>query len=187
MASNRESNGRFKKGSHWRQPQKHWSKDWLETQYINLQRSMSDIAGECGCRESAIAYWLAKHGIPRRTTSQSRSVKHWGQSGPANPMYGKYGAANPNWNGGISPERQKIHARYQWRAVRQEVLRRDENKCVRCGSGRSVSKSIHMHHIKSWAKNPEYRFDLANIVTLCRQCHQWVHSKENTAHELLAH
>ena len=40
-------------------------------------------------------------------------------------------------------------------------------------------------HGKTGAGNEALRFDPANAVTLCRSCHQWVHSKANTAGEYL--
>jgi hypothetical protein len=37
-------NGRFVKGQHWRQPQPHWSKEWLHQQYVVLGRSTGNPA-----------------------------------------------------------------------------------------------------------------------------------------------
>lgn len=59
-----------------------------------------------GVTEGAIFYWLSRCGIARRTVSQARSIKKWGLYGKSNPMYGRIGNANPNWRGGVTPERQ---------------------------------------------------------------------------------
>ena len=34
--------------------------------------------------------------------------------------------------------------------------------------------------------NPDYRFELSNIITVCQSCHNWIHSKENTKNEFLS-
>ena len=185
MASNRRSDGTFKKGTHWREPQPHWNKDWLFAEYVTKHRSAKEIAEQVGCKENNIVYWLAKHGIPRRTMTEVRKVKHWGADGAANPMFGKCDEANPNWKGGVSPERQKQYARAMWKAIKQAVFTRDGHACQRCGESPTGHKALHTHHKKPWKRNPYLRFDTNNITTLCRACHEWVHSLENTSHEFL--
>lgn len=100
MAANR---GRFKKGEHWRKPKPHWEREWLRIEYCEKGRSAGDIAVQAGCTECNIYFWLKKHGIPRRSISEARAKKHWGASGSANPMYGRRGAENPHWRGGVDP------------------------------------------------------------------------------------
>src|SRR5688572_2491626 len=114
MASNRKSNGTFKKGTHWRKPKPHWKREWLFNEYVTNGRSAKEIAHDVGCKENNILYWLAKHRIPRRTMVEVRQVKHWGVDGAENWMFGRCDEANPNWKGGISPERQKQYARAMW-------------------------------------------------------------------------
>jgi thymidylate synthase (FAD) len=172
--------GRFVKGQHWRPPQKHWQREWLEQQYVTLGRSSGDIAAECGCTDGNIMHWLRKHGIARRTISEARKLKHWGVSGADNPMHGKTGALNPRFVDGSSPERQRMYARGEGRAFIRAVLGRDGYHCRRCGTPNSGRKSLHVHHVKPWAGNAALRLDPNNAVTLCRPCHQWVHSRGNT-------
>lgn len=186
MTIARRSNGTFETGTHWRPRKPHWDKEWLETEYTTNQRSSADIASQAGCEDTNIQFWLAKHGIPRRTVSQVRALKHWGSVGIANPMFGKTGALNPNYVDGSSPERQRAYAQAQGRAFLKAVYARDGFQCVRCSSPKTGPKSLHAHHIKPWAGNPTLRFDLANVVTLCRSCHNWVHSKRNTKGEFIA-
>lgn len=51
-----------------------------------------------------------------------------------------------------------------WRIL---VLKRDENKCVLCGS----LDRIECDHIKSFKYFPELRYDVNNGRALCHWCH----------------
>lgn len=182
----RAANGRFIKGAHWRPRAPHWDAEWLREQYVTLGRSTGEIALSANTTDAAILYWLKKHGIPRRTTSEARAIKYWGVAGTANPMHGKTGAANPRYVDGSSPERQRMYVRGEGREFLSAVRERDGHRCRRCGCAAKGVRGLHVHHIQSWAGNPALRFDKANAVTLCRGCHEWVHSRKNLSREFLA-
>lgn len=59
-----------------------------------------------------------------------------------------------------------------WRA---DVYTRDDFTCQKC---LKRGGKLNAHHIKSWAKYPEHRFDLENGITLCEVCHKSIHKKE---------
>jgi 5-methylcytosine-specific restriction endonuclease McrA len=73
-----------------------------------------------------------------------------------------------NWKGGISVNVHSImEPRYrQWRS---DVFSRDNWTCQTCGA-RGVT--LEAHHIKSWARFPELRYDINNGATLCKPCHE---------------
>jgi hypothetical protein len=187
VKTKRKRNGQFLPGTHWREHAPFRDKDYLLNEYVILQRSAGEIATCHGVTDSAIYHWLAKHGIPRRDNSEVRKVKHWGVSGPDNPMFGKVGPANPNYVDGSSPERQRMYAQSVGKGFIRAILARDNYCCRRCSATKEMdgSKSLHVHHIKPWAGHPELRFDPLNVVTLCRTCHSWVHSKLNILREFL--
>ncbi len=89
------------------------------------------------------------------------------------------GSKHHNYKGGNSPERQRLYMSGEGRAFLRAIYHRDDYKCTRCGSPKIEDKGLHAHHILSWAEYPETRFDPANVVTLCRGCHSWVHSNAN--------
>ena len=60
----RNSNGQFQKGTHWRERKPFWDRDWLDNEYTVKGRSSAEIADDFGLRDTAILYWLDKHGIP---------------------------------------------------------------------------------------------------------------------------
>jgi hypothetical protein len=67
------------------------------------------------------------------------------------------------------------------RAWSGKVKDRCGNRCVVCGS----SRSLRAHHLMSWADNIEHRFDLDNGVAVCRRHHDKFHNQygrgKNTA------
>lgn len=106
--------------------------------------------------------------------------------GERNGMSGRTGTSNPRYKDGSSPERQRLYASGVGKETLRQVYARDQYRCVRCGAPKTKPRSLHAHHIKPWAGNPELRFDLSNFVTLCRNCHSWVHSKANSEGEYLS-
>lgn len=97
-----------------------------------------------------------KHTEERR---RNESIAHKGQ---------RKGELNHNWNGGSSTERAKIQLSLDYRLWRERVFNRDDFTCQICNS-RGVK--LHAHHIKSFAKYAELRFDVNNGKTLCKVCH----------------
>jgi len=63
---------------------------------------------------------------------------------------------------------------------RSDVFQRDNWTCQTCHI-RGVY--LETHHIKSWAKYPESRFNLGNGVTLCRECHKLTDNYKNKKNE----
>lgn len=55
-------------------------KNWLENQYINLEKTMRQIAGLCNCWPSTINTWLKKFNIETRKNSD-KGKKHWNWKG----------------------------------------------------------------------------------------------------------
>lgn len=57
-----------------------------------------------------------------------------------------------------------------YRAWREEVLKRDGYLCQMCGK----SGQMEVHHIKPKRLFPELTLDHANGITLCKKCHQTI-------------
>ncbi len=145
----------------------------MREQYVTLRRTSNEIAAECGVAANTILRRLVLLDIPVRSKSESRRGRH-------------LGAENPSWKGGVAPERQRVYRSGVWKDVVKAVYERDAYTCVRCGSGKKSARGLHAHHVRPWADHPELRMDAANLVTLCRSCHGWVHSNANEHGELLA-
>jgi 5-methylcytosine-specific restriction endonuclease McrA len=177
--------GRFVKGEHWRKPQLFRNKEWLEEHYVHRLLSAGDIAKMFSVTDSAVLFWMRKHGIKRRSVSESRKLKHWGCSGSDNPMWNRRGELNPRWLGGVTPERQAFYIGKDWKRACREVWKRDGAKCRRCGEELgNCDIPGHIHHIVSFA-DKTLRADVNNLILLCEVCHHFVHSKRNVQNEYL--
>ena len=178
----------FKRGYHWRSRKLYWCRYWLRYNYIELGRSAAEIAKDFKCSENNIYYFLAKYGIPRRDISETRKIKYWGAVGTDNPMYGRIGIDNPNWKGGITPERQAFHQSREWKSAVKKVWRRDKGICQRCGiknGGLYRGVAFHIHHIADFS-HKKLRANPDNLVLLCFRCHRWVHSRANKERKWVA-
>lgn len=180
-------NTQFKKGTHWRKRQLFWDKDWLYNEYIELSISSFDIAKRFNVADSTILFWLKKHDIKRRSTSEARDKKYWGLSGSDNPMWNKRGELNPRWLGGITAERQAFYTSREWKNVSSVVWKRDKGTCQRCKLRKDEQPDVsyHIHHIVSF-KDVELRAEASNLVLVCETCHLFIHSRKNINGDFLS-
>lgn len=98
--------------------------------------------------------------------------------GAGNGMYGRTGPQNPRYVDGSSTQRRADTATAEYRNFAVRIYERDAYTCRRCGTTRSGPRTICIHHVKPWAGNPELRWDENNVITLCKPCHDYVHSRE---------
>ncbi len=165
----RKNNWNVYVAGHYRPKRDYHSRAWLKREYEMKHRTIPDIASEFDVASSTIRKAIDKAGIPRR--SQGESLRLSGAvAGPNNPA----------WNGGVTPERQRLYKTPEWRALVRQAFARDHYRCQRCGGAKVKGRKLHSHHIRPWASYPEGRLDLDNLVTLCGRCHRWVHSRKNT-------
>jgi hypothetical protein len=148
--------------------------------------STKEIATMFNVTDGAIIFWLHKHNIPRRSTSQARAIKHWGLTGSKNPMWNKCGELSPQWKGGVTPDRQSFYLTEEWKKVCSLVWKRDKSTCQKCNlhRGNLSRNSFHVHHIVPF-DNTHLRATESNLVLLCIKCHRFVHSKRNINNEFI--
>jgi hypothetical protein len=84
------------------------------------------------------------------------------------------GSKSHLWKGGITPLNKNIRMDYKYRLWRTRVYERDNYTCQECGARNGNGKAIilNVHHIKSFSKYPELRFNVDNGITLCKKCHR---------------
>ena len=103
-------------------------------------------------------------------------------------LKGRKGVLHPRFKGGLTPERKRFYSSDEWKAACVEVWRRANARCERCGlDHRMIDRSVmkfHVHHVISFQVRAT-RADPNNLRLLCAPCHRFVHSRQNTARELL--
>lgn len=80
------------------------------------------------------------------------------------------GVNHHNWNGGSSKgyKQGNYNNNGDYKVWRGAIYQRDNYTCQSCGKERTY---LTAHHIKSWVKYPELRFEVNNGITLCEPCH----------------
>lgn len=82
------------------------------------------------------------------------------------------------WKGGISAEnyreRQIAYSTLKYQEWRRCVLKKGNYKCLNCGD----KKNLNAHHVLSWLKHKDLRYDVNNGIVLCKSCHIKLHSYE---------
>lgn len=68
----------------------------------------------------------------------------------------------------------------RWKKFRRSVLARDGYTCQRCKRYGRLTPAREVHHIKHLDQYPELAYDPANVVSLCRACHNMQHPEKGT-------
>lgn len=77
--------------------------------------------------------------------------------------------------------RQKIYQSAEWKKLRLAKLQQDP-LCELCLSKGIVTEAVDVHHIDSFTKYDGTKklalaYNYANLLALCKQCHQKLHNK----------
>ena len=80
-----------------------------------------------------------------------------------------YGEESPNWKGGPENPTILLRGRSEYREWRTKVFERDNYACQRCGDDKGGN--LEAHHILNFSSYEDLRFDVANGMTLCSDCH----------------
>jgi len=65
-----------------------------------------------------------------------------------------------------------------WLLFKSQIMERDDFKCRKCDKRTSETR-IEVHHIMYRSEYPELAWDKENCITLCIECHEKIHSKDN--------
>jgi 5-methylcytosine-specific restriction endonuclease McrA len=87
------------------------------------------------------------------------------------------GECNPMWIKDRSslktPIMKRLRNSFQYNIWRDKIFKRDKYLCQVC---HIKSNELNAHHIKSFSEYPNLRFNIDNGITLCINCHKFVHS-----------
>jgi hypothetical protein len=154
--------------------------------------TMAQLAEYYGCGESTIHARIKRYGITHDAFGEMghkrrpREFSELHRKRMSEARKGKYGAeANGNWKGGVSQVHLRLRASKDYQDWRKKALLLRGNACQDCGKvdgaicpccGTQVK--LHVHHLFSFAKFPDKRFDPSNSEVLCPKCHYSRHKRK---------
>lgn len=154
--------------------------DYLRKKYHDDEMSMPEIAEECGVAFETVRYWMDENDIERRSASDATEIAlpdNFGEihseriSGENHPYYGLTGEDHPAWKGGND-----WRDTGKWDEVRHKVYQRDNLTCQDCGA---TDTMLHAHHLTPVNDGGD-KYNMENLVTLCKRCHFEVHSSKQS-------
>ena len=109
-------------------------------------------------------------------TKEYRQKQSLSKQGSKNGMFGKIRELSPQWNPNLSDD-ERIKGRktfddVQWR---NDVFKRDNYTCKKCGDNKG--HNLNAHHIINHCKDKSLRYDVNNGITLCDKCHIAFHKQ----------
>jgi len=199
--------------SEWQKLNRPVSVEWLRQKYVVEKLDCTAISKLVGRDPKSVWNWLKGSGIETRkrgTTGNWKLVKNYYWKNKKLPKSVRlkisktkkaqgacpalingvhwlkvYKDRKPgSWRGGITPERQSFYSTEKWKKAVREVWKRDNAECQRCGVKHNRKIKFAIHHIVSFEEK-KLRAKLNNLILLCRECHLWVHSKNNKKHEFI--
>ena len=125
-------------------------KEDLYGYYIIKHLTIEKIAKIYGCSYETIRKFLKIYKIKIRKPSteggnNQHTILYWGE------------------------RRALYHKEKDWRKT---IFERDKYTCQFCFK---IGGNLEAHHIRSWKNYPNYRLDINNGITLCLDCHHWLH------------
>jgi transposase len=112
-----------------------------------------------------ISSWLAAMNVRIRSTPTQRTREKLRAANLGSKRY--------NWKGGARGKNQRLRLSMYMRDARAACFDRDDYTCRSCGQrgGR-----LNAHHIWPFQRFPEWKYEVWNLVTLCRPCHIAFHN-----------
>lgn len=134
------------------------------------------IAEQYGTTPTRVTALLRLVGVKIRTTGESRARVSPRYNTPeavaviADLRMGRVKIAQAAREIGCDPVALRKRV---WTQVKRDVFERDGGRCVRCG-GEGQDAHHRATRGSSGPQEPLILFGMANVVTLCRGCHDWV-------------
>jgi|SRR5699024_2713035 len=64
-----------------------------------------------------------------------------------------------------------------WRKTRYQAMLKTGFQCVRCDDDSIVTTAVMVHHIQTVKDRPDLKLDMDNLMPLCNECHNKIHSE----------
>lgn len=140
------------------------AKLWAARLYVENLLSTTEIAGILHVTATTVSEWLRKMNVRIRTEYTLRERERLREA--------NLGEKRWNWKGGITPDRVRLRTSLDMKLVRECCFERGNYTCRSCGSR---GGKLNAHHIWPFQRFPEWKFEVWNLLTLCKQCHDAFH------------
>ena len=141
------------------------NKEWAAKLYVENLLSMPEIADILRVSSVTVSSWLKKMRVRTRSGMLLRVREKL--------RIANLGAKRWNWKGGITPDRVRLRISLDMKLVREACFERDDYTCRSC---RQRGGKLNAHHIWPFQRFPEWKFELWNLMTLCKRCHDAFHN-----------
>jgi transposase-like protein len=132
--------------------------------YQQEEKSTPEIALALGVTPTTVSCWLKSAGIEARKTSTLNTREKLRQA--------HLGPKQWNWKGGITPDRVRLRVSLDMKLAREACFKRDDYSCRDCGQR---GGKLNAHHIWPFQSYPQLKFEVSNLLTLCKRCHDAFH------------
>jgi len=132
--------------------------------YMQEEKATPEIAQALGVTAPTVSCWLKSAGIEARKGFTVRTREKLRQANLGSKCW--------NWKGGITPERVRLRVSLDMKVAREACFRRDDYACRDCGQR---GGKLNAHHIYPFQSYPQLKFEVSNVLTLCKHCHDAFH------------
>ncbi|MGH8199803.1 MAG: HNH endonuclease [Steroidobacteraceae bacterium] len=140
------------------------AKLWAAKLYVENLLSTTEIAKILHVTSPTISEWLRKMNVRARTEPTLRQREKLREANLGDKRW--------NWKGGITPDRVRLRISLDMRLARECCFERDDYACRSCGKR---GGKLNVHHIWPFQRFREWRFEVWNLITLCKHCHDAFH------------
>jgi 5-methylcytosine-specific restriction endonuclease McrA len=133
--------------------------------------NIRDIKRKRFCSQKCMGFYVGKERVKKNPGFYKELIRKC-NTPEANAKKSHKGKNHPLWIEDKSKLKHREHSTIRVKLWRLDVFERDEFICQRCNK---KGGKLQAHHIKSWAKYPDVRFDVNNGITLCIKCHKIIH------------
>jgi transposase len=141
------------------------AKGWAARFYVENLLSTPEIADILHVSSVTVSDWLKKVGVRIRTEVSVRVREKLREA--------NLGAKRWNWKGGVTPDRVRLRTCLDMKLARECCFERDDYTCRSCSQR---GGKLNAHHIWPFQRFPEWKFELWNLMTLCKRCHDAFHN-----------
>lgn len=83
------------------------------------------------------------------------------------------GISIDEFDGFTMPTSKRERSIFDDSGLRQQCFKNANYTCDYCSN---IGGKLNAHHMNSWSENIDERFELDNLVCLCKRCHKLIHS-----------